>query len=63
MQLDVGRQITLSEEPHPSYAKKGAGALIGGVAADNERFGDGKWVAWSGSDMEAVIDFGEELCQ
>ena len=57
----AGRSISLATPPAKQYSGSGPGALINGVNGDAERFNDGEWLGFQGTDFEAVIDFGEPI--
>ncbi len=46
--------VTLKEAPHKSYNKGGPFTLVDGETASVPRVNE-QWLAWSGSDMEALI--------
>ena len=53
----VGKNISLSVEPHKSYNAGGKQALINGIAGNNKRYGDKEWLGFNGDDVEITIDF------
>ena len=57
--LAVGAQVTLYAPPSPSYPGAGAAGLCDGRLGTRDHR-DGCWMAWSGDDLEAVIDLGGE---
>lgn len=52
----AGKPIKLANPPHPSYAAGGQQALINGINASDQRYGDGEWLGWLGQNFEATID-------
>jgi hexosaminidase len=55
----AGKNISLTNEPHPSYSSGGKEALVNGIVGSDQRYGDGEWLGWSGADFEATIDLGK----
>lgn len=56
MHAAAGKPINFVTPPHGSYAIGGRQALVNGVPASSERYGDGEWLGWSGADLDATID-------
>jgi hexosaminidase len=56
MHAAAGKPISVVTPPHGSYAIGGRQALVNGVPASSERYGDGEWLGWSGADLDATID-------
>lgn len=56
MHAAAGKPIRLVTPPHGSYAIGGRQALVNGVPASSERYGDGEWLGWNGADLDATID-------
>ncbi len=56
MHAAAGKPISLVTPPQGSYAIGGRQALVNGVPASSDRYGDGEWLGWSGADMDATID-------
>jgi len=54
----AAKNISLTNEPHPTYSLGGKAALINGVVGSDDRYGDGEWLGWSGQNFEAIIDLG-----
>ncbi|MEL4308992.1 beta-N-acetylhexosaminidase [Joostella sp. CR20] len=54
----VGKSIRYKEKYSKSYQGVGDGTLVN-VLRGSTHFHDGQWLAWLGSDMEAVIDLSE----
>ncbi|MCU0453617.1 MAG: family 20 glycosylhydrolase [Bacteroidetes bacterium] len=52
----AGKPISLATPPHGSYSVGGRQALVNGVPASSDRYGDGEWLGWSGADLDATID-------
>jgi len=57
--LAVGAQVTLYAPPSPSYPGAGAAGLCDGRLGTRDH-SDGRWMGWSGTDLEAVLDLGGE---
>ncbi|WP_442266159.1 beta-N-acetylhexosaminidase [Tenacibaculum sp. ZS6-P6] len=53
----IGKKITLSTDPHPSYNAGGAKALINGISGSSKRYGDKEWLGFFGKDVNISIDF------
>ena len=53
----TARPIKMLTDIYPSYKYKGATVLVDGNTG-GENFRTGRWIAFSGSDLEAVIDLG-----
>ncbi len=60
LHLATAKKITLTADPHPTYALGGSKALVNGVIGSDDRYGDGEWLGWSGEDFEATIDLENE---
>jgi hypothetical protein len=56
--LAVGSRISLTAPPSPQYPGAGAAGLCDGALGSRDHH-DGRWLGWSGEDMEAVIDLEE----
>ncbi|MEK6649981.1 MAG: family 20 glycosylhydrolase [Bacteroidota bacterium] len=56
MHAAAGKPIGLATPPQGSYAVGGRQALVNGIVASDDRYGDGEWLGWSGNDLEATID-------
>jgi hexosaminidase len=56
MHSAAGKPISLVTPPHGSYSVGGRQALVNGVPASSDRYGDGEWLGWSGADLDATID-------
>jgi len=56
--LAVGAQLSLTTPPSPHYPGTGAAGLCDGRLGSRDHH-DGRWLGWSGDDLEAVIDLGE----
>ena len=56
MHKAAGKPIALEALPHTTYGSGGRQALVNGVRASDDRFGDGEWIAWNGWDMIATVD-------
>lgn len=57
--LAAGKNITLTNQPHPKYIGGGNGSIINGLNGSDERYGDSEWLGFEGTDFEAVIDLRE----
>jgi arylsulfatase len=55
--LAVGARVALKFPPSPSYPGIGPKGLCDGLLGTRDHQ-DGRWMGWSGEDMEAVIDLG-----
>lgn len=55
----TGRQVALKSPPHEKYPGDGSFTLVNGIFGNKQRFGR-DWIAYSGNDLEAVIDLGEK---
>lgn len=53
----TARPIKMLSNIHPSYKYKGESVLVDGCTGA-ENFRTGRWIAFSGDDLEAVIDLG-----
>lgn len=51
----TGKPVTLKTAPSKSYKGDGEFTLVNGVVATRPRINE-QWLAWSGKDLEAVID-------
>ena len=56
--LAVGARVALATPPSPQYPGAGAGGLCDGRLGSRDHR-DGRWLGWSGEDLEAIIDLGE----
>ncbi len=56
MHLAAGKPIALGSPPDPEYDAGGRQALVNGVNASDDRYGDGEWLGWCETDCEATID-------
>jgi hexosaminidase len=56
----AGKQIQITNKPHPKYVGGGDGSIINGVLGNSERYGDAEWLGFEGMDFEAIIDLGKE---
>ena len=56
--LAVGARVTLTTPPSPLYPGAGPAGLCDGRLGSRDHH-DGRWLGWSGEDLEAVIDLGE----
>lgn len=61
MHLAAGKPIALAVPPGENYSVGGRQALVNGVKASDDRYGDGEWLGWNGADCEATIDLLDEL--
>ncbi len=57
--LAFGARVSLTTPPSPQYPGGGATSLCDGILGSRDH-NDGRWMGWSGEDLEAVIDLGEE---
>ncbi|SFU43316.1 hexosaminidase [Pustulibacterium marinum] len=55
----LGKNITFTKQPYRAYRGSGPFTLVNGLGGSLD-FHDGKWQAWLDSDMEAIIDLGEQ---
>ena len=55
----TARNITLVNEPHPSYTFAGAKVLVDGLVASNTSYNSSRWIGFLNKPMEAIIDLGE----
>lgn len=55
----TGKQVTLKTAPSKSYKGDGEFTLVNGVIATRPRISE-QWLAWSGRDLEAVINLEKE---
>lgn len=55
----TARPIKMLSTIYPSYKYKGESVLVDGTIG-GENFRTGRWIAFSGDDLEAVIDLGQE---
>jgi hypothetical protein len=56
--LAVGARVSLTTPPSSRYPGAGAPGLCDGRLGSRDH-NDGRWLGWSGGDLEAVIDLGE----
>ena len=56
MHLAAGKPVSLTAPPHDNYSAGGRQALVNGLLANDDRYGDGEWLGWSGQNAEATID-------
>ncbi|GGH00194.1 beta-N-acetylhexosaminidase [Polaribacter pacificus] len=54
----VGKSISMSVPPSPSYNAGGTKALINGIVGSDQRYGDKEWLGFSGKDVQITIDLG-----
>jgi hexosaminidase len=57
--LAVGAPVTLAVQPSPSYPGDGAGTLTDGFHGSRDH-SDFRWLGFSGEDLDATVDLGEE---
>ena len=55
----TARNITLVNEPHPSYTFAGAKVLVDGLVASNTSYNSSRWIGFLNKPMEAIIDLGD----
>jgi hexosaminidase len=55
--LGLGKTVTFNEPYSDRYAKAGPLGLTDGITG-SWSFNDGNWMAWSGTDLDAVVDLG-----
>src|SRR5690606_32195617 len=56
----TGKKIVLKDQPAPNYSSNGALTLVDGVSGNPKILGQ-TWLGFREKNLEAVIDFGEEL--
>ncbi|MBK8491871.1 MAG: family 20 glycosylhydrolase [Saprospirales bacterium] len=54
-----GKRVTWTTPPHPNYQLGGTQALTNGILGNKNRYGDGEWLGWWGSDVELEVDLQE----
>lgn len=52
--------VTLLQDPHSQYTYGGAPMLTDGMLGETNNYNTGRWIAFSGTDLEAVVDLGQE---
>ena len=57
----TGCAVTLLQQPHSQYTYDGPRMLTDGMWGEASPFNSGRWIAFSGTDLEAVIDLGTEM--
>ncbi|MFH1766125.1 MAG: sulfatase-like hydrolase/transferase [Gemmatimonadota bacterium] len=58
LHVGVGATVSLTMPPSPRYPGTGAATLCDGLLGSRDH-NDGRWLGWSGDDLEAIIDLGE----
>lgn len=53
--------VTLLQPSHSQYTYAGASMLTDGRLGETNNYNTGRWIAFSGTDLEAVIDLGCEM--
>lgn len=56
----LGKKVELKYPTHPKYRANGAGTLVDGKSGSRV-FGDGRWLGFEKSDLEATIDMGASV--
>lgn len=55
----TGCKVTLLQPSHNQYTYGGAKMLTDGMWGETNNYNTGRWIAFSGTDLEAVIDLGK----
>ena len=55
----TGCKVTLLQPSHNQYTYGGAKMLTDGMWGETNNYNTGRWIAFSGTDLEAVVDFGQ----
>lgn len=55
----TARPVTLVTEPNSAYTFSGAPVLVDGLRGESTNYRTGRWIGYSGNDLQAVIDLGE----